>query len=118
MILKLLTSLALSGLVALALISGNAENPIGIAFGVLVLFLGYHRNITPKGGAIPFGRVVTAAEPDPRVRYSVWGFPLGPAGRLRVSEKAKYRAENARIRSLIMECLPAGLRWLVRKLSP
>ncbi len=118
MIFKLLVSLALSGLAMLALVTGNSDNPIGIGFGVLMLFLGYHRNITPKDGSVPLGRVVTAAELEPRVRYTIWGFPLGPAGRLRVSEKAKNRADNSHIRATLIECLPAGLRWFVRKFSP
>lgn len=115
MLLKLITSAALVALVIFVAFGLAGEEPSTFSFVTIALVAGYHRNLTRGDGSIPMFSVVTAAADAPRVRYTVWGLPLGPAGRLRVSDRARTRARNAPLRSTLVECLPAVLRWFVRR---
>ena len=117
MLFKLITSIALFALVALAVVQAMGDDPIAPLIAVLGLMVGYHRNLTMPDGSIPFARVVTSKGETPKVRYTIWGLPLAPAIRVRVSDRARNRAVNAPLRASLIECLPAGLRWFIRKVS-
>lgn len=117
MIFKLITSITLFALGSFMVFQALADDPTAPIIAVLALFVGYHRNLTRPDGTIPFGQVVTAASESPKVRYTIWGVPLAPAGRVRVSDRARNRAMNAHLRTTLIECLPAGLRWFIRKVS-
>lgn len=115
MLLKLITSAAIVSLIIFVGFGPGAEEPSALTVAIIALICGYHRNLTRPDGSIPIFRVITAAADSPRVRYSVWGIPLAPAGRVRVADGARTRAQNARLRTTIVECLPALLRWFVRR---
>lgn len=112
MLYKLLVSVALS------LPAAAALHPTELGLGgvlVAVLVAGYHRNLVEPGGRLRWLRVGIPDRDGLYVRYSLWGLPLAPARRVRVTARARDRSATAPIRTRIVECLPAVLRWLVRR---
>lgn len=117
MVFKLLVSLVLSVPAVAAVLAQSTDTPSVFALGLVLLVLGYHRNLLDGGDAPPWGRVVLPTEESMRVRYTIWGVPLAPARRVRHGARMQRRAAASPWRARTLESLPALLRWLLRKVG-
>lgn len=115
----MLYKLALALAFALPALYAAAEGPETTSllwFGVIVLVLGYHRNLLADDAETPpWGRIVIPDRESMRVRYSIWGIPLAPARRVRHGRRLRERAVASPGRARVLEALPAAFRWLARK---
>lgn len=118
MIWKLLVSALLSAALLAVIDSASRTQPTLLVSAIVIVALGYHRSVVSEAGQIAWGRLLLPRKAQAMIRYTVWGVPLGPARKVRVSAGAQNRSSNAPARAALLELLPAGIRWAVLRLSP
>jgi hypothetical protein len=85
-------------------------------YGLVAAFFGYHR-VLLDGDAVPSTRLVIPSEQLMKVRYTLWGMPMGPTRKVTNRQSARQRAERFPRRAAFVEALPVPLRALVRRLG-
>ncbi|MCB9508444.1 MAG: hypothetical protein H6700_03515 [Myxococcales bacterium] len=115
----MLWRLIISACLALPLLLDAVDLELGALEGPLtalwLLIVGYHRSLLDRDAQLPLLRVVTPTEPQMRARYTLWGVPLAPPRRVRISPTLRARVDRAPWRNALIEALPSGFRWLARQ---
>ena len=116
MIITLVFSAILSTLILLVV--GDAISPHDSSTAMLiriaiVLACGYHRTIVSSRGRVAWRRLKVPSEATAFVRNTLWGLPISPARKVRVSANTQSQVHKGSLRPRLRQLLPTWLSWLV-----